>query len=137
MAILLKPKLFGPIFAMFDGTEITGYAFGDPAQPTPHLPIKTPVDALLASLACCIVLSIEWAASQNKATLQPFMVKVTGLKAPNLPSRVEKMHVSIISKVVEDVFLTEKIIEQAKSICTVSNTLNCEVTISIETAADV
>ena len=137
MSVKLKPKLFGPIFAMFDGNEITGYAFGHPSQATTHLPIKTPVDTLLASLAYCIVVSIEWAASQNEATLQPFMVKVTGIKAPDLPGRIERMHVSIISAVVEDTLLAEKIVEQAKSICTVSNTLNCEVTILIETAPDV
>ena len=137
MAINLKPKLFGPVFATFDGTEITGYAFGDQSQATPYLTTKTPVDALLASLAYCIVVSIEWAANQNKATLQPFMVKVTGIKAPDLPSRIEKMHVSIISAVVADVFLAEKIVGEAKSICTISNTLNCEVSISVETEADV
>ena len=49
MTIKLKSKLFGPVYALFDGTEITGYAFGDPSQATPHPPIQSPVDTLLAS----------------------------------------------------------------------------------------
>jgi uncharacterized OsmC-like protein len=136
MALKLKPKSFGPVFALFDGTETTRFAFGDPSNATPHVPIQTPVDTLLASLAFCIVKSVIWAADQQAATLQPFIVKVTGAKAPDLPGRVEKMHITIIGTLVEDGSFAEKIVKQAKSICTVSNTLNCDVTVSTEPAAD-
>jgi len=137
MAIKLKPKSFGPVFAMFDGTKITGYAFGDPSQATPYLPIQTPVDTLLASLAYCIVLSVEWVASEIDAKLHPFIVKVTGIKTLDLPGRVEKMYITIIGQLVEDPSVAERIMQRAKSICTVSNTLSCEVSISTEPAADV
>ena len=63
MAIRLKPKSFGPVFALYNGSKITGYAFGDPSNSTPYPSTQTPVDTLLTSLAYCIVLSAELAAS--------------------------------------------------------------------------
>ena len=65
------------------------------------------------------------------------MVKVTGIKAPDLPGRVETMHITIIGTLAEDASLAARMVRQAKSVCTVSNTLNCEVTILTEPAADV
>lgn len=129
MALKLKPKLFGPVFALYDGTDTIQHAIGDPAAVTPHPPAGSPVDTLLASLAACILKSIQWSADQHKAALIPFTVRVDGTKSLDLPGRVEKMHITIIGLPVTDETLVEAIVKQAKSICTVSNTLNCEITI--------
>lgn len=137
MTTKLKPKSFGPIFALFDGSDTTGFAVGDPSQVSPHPPTQTPVDMLLASLAHCLVKSVEWAADQHNVVLPPFMVKVEGTKARDLPNRVAKMHVIIIGDLVDDGAVQRKIIKQAKAICTVSNTLNCAIKVSTAPAMDV
>lgn len=137
MALRMKPKSFGPVFALFDGTDNIQFAFGDPSELTPHPPSQTPVDTLLASLAACIVKSVQMAANQHDATLKSFMVKVTGNKTPDLPGRVEKMQITIIGQLVDDGSLAQKLVKQAKAMCTVSNSLNCTVTIATQAAADV
>ena len=137
MVLRMKPKSFGPVFALFDGTDNIQFAFDDPSEATPHPPSQTPVDTLLASLASCIVKSVQLAASQHNATLKPFMVKVTGNKAPDLPGRVEQMQVMIIGQLADDGSLAQKLVKQAKAICTVSNSLNCTVTIATQDAVDV
>lgn len=137
MIMRMKPKSFGPVFALFDGTDNIQFAFDDPAARTPHPPSQTPVDTLLASLAACIVKSVQMAANQHNAALKSFMVKVTGNKAPDPPGRVEQMQITIIGQLVDDGSLAQKIILQAKAMCTVSNSLNCTVTLATQAAADV
>ena len=68
--------------------------------------------------------------------MHPFAVKVTGKKAPDLPGRVEQMEVVIIGDLADDSALARKIVELAKSICTVSNTLNCTLSVAMEPALD-
>jgi len=136
MILRMKPKSFGPVFALFDGTDTIRFAFDDPSETTPHPPSQTPVDTLLASLAACIVKSVQMAANQHKATLNPFMVKVTANKAPDPPGRVEQMQITIIGQLVDDGSLAQKLVKQAKAMCTVSNSLNCTVTIATQAAAD-
>lgn len=134
MTAQVKPKTFGPVFAFYDGSETTRYAPGQSAEATPHPPAGSPVDMLLASLAYCIVKSVEWAAKDQKASLQPFSVKVTGTKAVDLPPRVAEMNVIIIGDLVDDPAVAKHIVKLAKSICTVSNTLTCAVSVRMEPA---
>jgi uncharacterized OsmC-like protein len=136
MNVKTKPKTFGPVFAFFDGSETPRYASDPASEKSLHPPVGTPVDMLLASLAYCIVKSVEWAAKDHKSSLHSFAVKVTGTKALDLPGRVEKMEIIIIGNLVDDSAVAGQIVKLAKSICTVSNTLNCAVLISTEPAAD-
>lgn len=136
MTVGMKPKAFGPVFAFYDGSETVCYATDLVSEQSPHPPAGSPVDMLLVSLAYCIVKSVEWAAKDYKASLHPFAVKVTGTKALDLPGRVEQMDLTIIGDLVDDRAVAEKIVKLAKSICTVSNTLNCAVTVAREPAAD-
>ena len=135
MALKVKPKSFGPVFVVFDGDNSLRYAMSDPSELSACPPSQTPVDTLIASLGSCIVKSVQWVARQRKIALNRFTVKVVGVKAPDLPGRVERMEVTIIGNPVEDAALVPGIVTQAKSICTVSNTLNCEVTVSVVAAA--
>ena len=89
-------------------------------------------DMLLASLAFCMVKSVEWAAKDQGETLLPFSVKVAGTKAPDLPWGVEVMEVTLIGDLVENATATPQIAKLAKSICTVGNTLNCEISLTLE-----
>ena len=137
MTVRMKPKTFGPVFAFYDRSETVCYAADLVSEQSPHPPAGSPVDMLLVSLAYCIVKSVEWAAKDHKASLHPFAVKVTGTKALDLPGRVEQMDLTIIGDLVDDSVVAEKVVKRAKSICTVSNTLNCAVTVAMEPAADV
>lgn len=134
MVLKVKPKMYGPVFVMFDGTDGIQYAYSDPSDASPCPPTQSPVDTLIASLGSCIVKSVQWSAGQRKVALNPFTVKVVGAKAPDLPGRIEKMDITIIGNLVDDETLIPRIVKQAKSICTVSNTLNCEVAITVEAA---
>jgi len=135
MTIRPKPKTFGPVFANFDGTQTVQYTDAT-SERSPHLPEGTPVDMLLASLAYCMIKSAEWAAKDHGATLQPFAVKVTGTKALDQPGRIEVMNVTLIGDLVDDPASARQIVKLAKAICTVSNTLNCEVIVTAEPSND-
>lgn len=130
MTLKMKPKTFGPVFVDFDGDETVQFAYGDPTELSSSPPLNSPVDTLLASLGYCIVASIQWAAGERNLELNPFMVEISGIKALDQPGRVEKIDSMVIGQVVDDAGLSERILKQAKAICTVSNTLNCEVTLT-------
>ena len=134
MVLKVKPKFFGPIFVLFDGSETLQFAYGDPSEASPNPPVNSPVDTMIASLGSCIVRSIEWVADQRNVALLPFAVKLVGHKAPELPGRVEKVEITILGTLVEDEALTPRIVKQANSICTVSNSLNCEISLTVESA---
>ncbi len=131
-ALRIKQKKFGPVYVRYDASESllygTNMASVDKAAP----PTKTPVDIMLASLGACIVKSIEWVAAQKKTPLNPFCVEVTGIKAGDLPNRVETLTIRVDNRAVDDPDLAKSVITQAKSICTVSNSLNCDVILSAE-----
>lgn len=134
MAFKFKPKTFGPVFAFFDTSDVVQYATTETSERTSHPPAGSPVDMLLASLSYCMVKSAEWAAHNQGASLLPFSVKVTGTKAPDLPGRIELIEVTLIGELVEDAATAQKIVKLAKEICTVSNTLNCEISVATELA---
>ena len=132
MKIKLRPKTFGPVVACFDFSNEVQYATTETSERTPHAPPGSPVDMLLASLAFCMVKSVEWAAKDQGETLLPFSVKVAGTKAPDLPWGVEVMEVTLIGDLVENATATPQIAKLAKSICTVGNTLNWELSLTLE-----
>ncbi|QCO55087.1 OsmC family protein [Pseudorhodobacter turbinis] len=136
MALNARPRKFGPVFAIFDGSDTIQYAYRDVAKASAYPPTHTPVDTLLASLAACILKSVQWAAGQQNAALQPFSVRVEGVKALDDPSRVGSIEITVLGRLVADEALIAPIVEQAKSICTVSNTLNCPVSVTTEVNAD-
>ncbi|MCX7560693.1 OsmC family protein [Sulfitobacter sp. F26204] len=132
MALKVKPKSFGPVFVLFDGSPELQYAYGDVNDTSPHPPGGTPVDTMIASLGSCIVRSVEWAANQSKAQLNPFQVRVVGIKSTELPGRIEKAEITIIGNLVDEEVQALNILKQAKAICTVSNSLNTTVEINIQ-----
>ena len=87
---------------------------------------------MLASLAYCIVVSVIWAAKDYDVTPHPFKVKVTGTKALNEPGRVAMIDVTLIGVLVDDFAISTQIMNKAKAICTVSNTLNCDVNVFMD-----
>lgn len=126
----LKPKLFGPIWAEYDGSDTIKFNHSKQSGPEMSFAKNSPVDTLLASLGHCIVMSVQWAAAQRKVDLKPFKVEVLGTKALDEPGRLQRLDVTVIGPVVDDAGLAARILKQAKTICTVSNSLNCDVTVS-------
>lgn len=121
MAIRLKPKSFGPIRVYFDGDSTVTFAegagaFGDAP------PRSSPVATFLASLGHCLVESLRITAKGKGLTAGSFTVTVTAEKALDLPNRLGSI------ACVFDGWPLEQpdpaaLIAEAKSICTVSNSL--------------
>jgi len=132
MKIRQKPKSFGPVYISVDDEGILnfGESLDQVGQVTPD--ISSPAVSLLYSLGSCIAISIQMAASKENIFLQPFHVKVRSEKAEDLPSRFGTFQVWVSDQFTEDKQQTKKLLQLAKSICTVSNTLNAEVHVSLE-----
>jgi uncharacterized OsmC-like protein len=84
-----------------------------------------PLDLLYASLAACMVLSARIAASRLgvAAELGEVRAEVSGEKAKDEPSRVEKFTVRLDISGNLDAATKQRIVDDAETICTVSNTL--------------
>lgn len=134
MTVELKPKVFGPIFVFFNGTNTLQYAHIDPSNTSAYPPIQAPVDTFLASLGACIVMSIKWSTDQRKIVLNPFIIEVIGIKALDIPNRIERINIEIIGNFIDNEDLITRIMRQAKSICTVSNSLSCVVNFTARNA---
>lgn len=127
----IKFKSFGPVYVKLnqEGKLEFGESLEKISQAAPE--ISSPAVSMLYSLASCIALSLQIVAQNKKTTLQPFLLKAASKKAADLPSRFGVFTVSVSDDLVEDRVLAEQLLEKAKSICTVSNTLNAEVNLAL------
>ncbi|RUT96784.1 OsmC family peroxiredoxin [Mesorhizobium sp. USDA-HM6] len=84
-----------------------------------------PLDLLYASLAACMVLSARIAATRLGVAdrLGEVRADVSGEKAKDEPSRVEKFNIRLEIAGDLDTATKQRIVEDAETICTVSNTL--------------
>jgi len=126
MKIRLKPKTFGPIHIHVDGE---GGLSEVPATDGQSV-LESPVDAVLYGLAACIGRSIRLAAGAGIA-VGPIDVVVEAAKAEDLPNRLARFEVRVAPGFVEDDATAADLLAKAKKICTVSNTLTAEVTLSL------
>ncbi|NDR58786.1 OsmC family protein [Aliiruegeria sabulilitoris] len=131
MGIRIKPKSFGPIYVRSNGDGALLYA-DRPEDFNAVPPHATPVDLLLASVGACIAKSLEIVAEQRGQTLFPFSVEVTGKKATDLPNRLGSADIRVVGKLTDDAELSVELLRQAKSICTISNTLNCPISLDLD-----
>lgn len=132
MKIKQKPKSFGPVYISVDNEGILkfGESLDKVGQVSPD--ITSPAVSLLYSIGSCIALSIQMAAAKKRIILQPFHVKVKSEKAEDLPSRFATFHVWVSDRLTEDKKQAKQLLKLAKSLCTVSNTLNAEVNVSLD-----
>lgn len=136
MAIKLKPKFFGPLqmktetSGTFSYTTNAGHTArtGSPASAE----IATPADLIMAALASCISLSLEMVAQQMKVELGEICVEINAAKALDLPSRFGSFDAVVRLEKINEQDLANKLLKQAKQICTVSNTLNADITLSLK-----
>lgn len=90
-----------------------------------------PLDLLYGSLAACMVLSVRMAAQQAGMVdrLGPVRAAVTGTKAPDKPSRVAGMQITVDIAGAFDAGERDRLIADAETLCTISNTLHHAVTL--------
>jgi uncharacterized OsmC-like protein len=129
--VTIKPKQFGPVFVKFDGADMVSFAQDDPAQAQESPPRGSPVATLMIAVGHCLVESIRIIARREQMALQPFMISVRGEKALDLPGRLKTIRCAVIGHPVADAEQAAALVAEAKGICTVSNTLNCEILVKI------
>ncbi|MDQ0468756.1 OsmC family protein [Labrys wisconsinensis] len=91
----------------------------------PSEPGFNPLDLLYASLSACLVLSARIAASELGMLdkVAELSATVSGSKAADGPSRVERFHIVLGVDGDLDEAAKDAIVAAAETICTVSNTL--------------
>lgn len=91
----------------------------------PSEPGFNPLDLLYSSLAACVALSARIAAGKLGVLdrLERVEVKVSGEKAKDEPSRVERFRITITVEGNFDAATRDAVVHAAEEICTVSNTL--------------
>ena len=135
MAIKLKPKFYGPLRldhdvpGSFTYTTDAGYraSAGAPASAD----LAPPSDLIMAALASCIGISLEIVAQEMKIDPGAIGVVVDGEKALDLPHRFARFKVTVHLDDMEDKDLALRLLNQAKQICTVSNSLKSEVVLRL------
>lgn len=136
MAIKLKPKFFGPLTMQsesegsFSYTTDAGYSTlaGAPASGE----LASPSDLTMAALASCICLSLEMEGKKLKIDHGKISLVIKAAKALDLPNRFGSFDVIVtLGKKVEQE-LAGKLLKNAKEICTVSNTLNADINITLQ-----
>ena len=70
-------------------------------------------------------------AEKSRQTLEPFWVRAVCKKAQDRPSRFDWFEGSVPRSITDDHESAERLIKGAKSICTVSNTLDADVTLRL------
>ena len=131
MKIKMKPKAYGPVFVYIDEGRSVRYGRSEDAIDQVSPPTDSPADTLLFALAACIAISLHMAAEKYGMTLEPFRVQAFCKKAQDPPSRFDRFEVLVPRSIVDDYGSAERLLKGAKTICTVSNTLNADVTLRL------
>ncbi len=132
MTIKIKPKSFGPVFVIVNQEGKLEFTENLDQTGQNNLDISSPAISLLYSLGSCVALSLQGAAASKKTSLQPFHVTVSSEKARDLPFRFEDFKVHVSGKFVEDDVLARELLDKAKTLCTVSNTLNARISLTLD-----
>ena len=136
MAIRLKPKSFGPLF--LQRQRPGSFTFRTDEHYLAHtgapgsVEQATPADLIMASLASCIGISLEMVAEKLRVDTGTIEVEVTAKKATDLPSRFGSFAATVRLEHIDDEELAARLVRQAKEICTVSNTLNADIDLTVE-----
>ena len=131
MQIKVKPKTFGPIFVHIDRERFLHYGRAEDVIDQISPPTDSPAETLLFALAACIAISLHIEAEKSGLTLDAFRVRAACKKAGDLPNRFDQFEVSVPSSIADDYKSAEQLLNAAKSICTVSNTLNVDVSLKL------
>jgi uncharacterized OsmC-like protein len=94
----------------------------------------SPVEYQLIAVAGCFALSLEAARTARAWPESVFDVTVLGSKAPDLPSRLERIAISVSMPGPLDAAAQATLIKDAKRLCTVTNTLANAPALEVELA---
>jgi uncharacterized OsmC-like protein len=135
MQVKVKPKRYGPLTVRSDGGATLAFETeaGHHAQGalTPAPDAMSPSDLMLAALANCIAISMRMAAQQMALELGALSVSAVATKASDLPNRFGHFDVIARTQMQVDPERVGELLRRTKDICTVSNTLNAEVTVQL------
>lgn len=131
MALKLRPKRFGPVHVRFDGAGGVTFATDAEGPGQPYPPYDKPVLTLMASVGHCLVESIRIIAERENVALRPFVISVAAEKSIDLPGRLQTLSCRVQDTLADDPRVVQALVMQAKSICTVSNTLNSAITVEL------
>lgn len=92
---------------------------------SPSAPGFNPLELLSASLGICTAINLrkELGAAAGAGSARPFEVAVECIKAQELPSRVERMDVSVHLPEGITGAAAEDLVHRAEAACTIANTL--------------
>ncbi|MFT5708870.1 MAG: putative OsmC-like protein [Oceanospirillaceae bacterium] len=131
MSIKVKSKTYGPAFIRCDSAGELSFGHEENNMTSPSPPMCSPAELLLYATGACIAKSILIAAKPKKVTVQPFTVMVSGESAADLPIRVGTVNIAVDGSFTEIPEQATSILKAAKAICTVSNTLNAQMRLSL------
>ncbi len=94
----------------------------------------SPVEYQLIAVAGCFALSLEAARKAREWPECVFDVAVSGSKAPDLPSRLERIAIDISIEGPLDAPAKATLVKDAKRLCTVTNTLAGTPALDVELA---
>lgn len=123
MAVKVKPVTYGPVRVSVDDQGNMVFAKGD-SEFTSTPPLDKPAITLLYSIGSCMVLSLQAVASGKKVEIEPFYFELSLHKGAELPAHFAEYDIALSSSVHPDRATAEKLLKNAKSICTVSNSLS-------------
>ncbi|MEH6445331.1 MAG: OsmC family protein [Oceanospirillaceae bacterium] len=131
MSIKVKLKTYGPAFIRCDGAGELSFGNEESNIRSQSPPLCSPAELLLYATGACIAKSILVAAKPKKVSVQPFTVVVSGESATDLPIRVGTVNIAVDGSFAEDLEQAASVLKAAKAICTVSNTLNAQMHLSL------
>lgn len=122
MAIKIKPASYGPVIATLNASN--ELLVGTDEENLSTMPaMGSPAITLLYSIASCMVLSLQMVAKRKKIDINPFSFEVVCHKGAELPAHFSHYEIALSSGVHNDKEMAEKLLKDAKSICTISNSL--------------
>ncbi len=132
MPTRMKPKSYGPVFVR--STEDGALRYGDSALSIDRAhPISgSPADTLMSAIGACMVLSIGIVAARDGMQMGPFHVEVRAIKSEQPPNRFGHYEIRVHVALAADLQVAETITRRAKTICTISNSLNGEIALALD-----
>jgi uncharacterized OsmC-like protein len=96
----------------------------------------SPVEYQLIAVAGCFALSLEAARKAREWPESVFDVTVSGSKAPDLPSRLQRIAIDVSIRGPLDAAAQSTLLKDAKRLCTVTNTLADAPVLDVELATN-
>ncbi|MGR5284135.1 OsmC family protein [Vibrio maritimus] len=123
MTLRVKPSSEGPILVSFD--EHGGLRYGRVLSELSFAPVlDNPAETLLYSIGSCMAISLQKLALRRKIEIQSFHIQITGHKGEFLPAHFTHYDIQLSKGIHSDRELAEKLLKDAKKICTISNSVS-------------